>query len=368
LFVRTLSNLESQGLGFNKEHVLLVWTAPGNINLKGAALEKLYEAVQERISALPGVISASPSRNGLLSGFVGIRQVNVEGYVPKSEEDSAVQWSLIAPKFFETIGMRLLAGRDFNVRDRENSPQVAIINETMARDFFEGRDPIGKRFGMGKGEIPDVEIVGVVQDSKYFSLRDSRDRMVYLPYRQDVGHLTEMCIAVRTAGDPTGLAAAIRSELRNIDKSLPVPRIDTAAEQVDATLVEDRLVALLSGFFGVLAVLLACLGLYGILSYTAARRTNEIGIRLALGATRGGVLGMVLRESLLLVVAGIAIGVPATLATTRLASSLLFGIGAADPLTIVGAVVLMIAVAALAGYIPARRASRVDPMVALRYE
>jgi predicted permease len=369
LFTRTLTNLKSQDLGFTREHVLLFWISPPN-KTPGAHMAKLFETVQARISAIPGVVSASPSRNGLLSGFVGIRQLSVEGYAQKADEDMGAQWSLVAPKFFDTVGMRLLLGRDFSVQDAEKAPRVAIVNETMVRDFFQGQNPLGKRFGMGGDDEHGIEIVGVVQDSKYFSLRDKNVRMVYLPYHQDIGHLAtnRMCLAVRTQGNLPGLAGRIRSEVLGSDSGLQVPSIDTIEEQVDATLVEERLIAVLSGFFGVLAVLLACLGLYGVMAYTAARRTNEIGIRMALGATRGEVLAMVLRESLLLVVAGIVIGVPATLAATRLISSMLFGINAADPVTIAGGAALMVAVAALAGFLPARRAARVDPMIALRYE
>jgi predicted permease len=369
LFTRTLTNLNSQDLGFAREHVLLFWITPPN-KTPGARMAKLFETLQARIPALPGVVSASPSRNGLLSGFVGIRQLSVEGYAQKTDEDMGAQWSLVAPKFFDTVGMRLLLGRDFSVQDAEKAPRVAVVNETMVRDFFRGQNPIGKRFGMGGDDEHGIEIVGVVQDSKYFSLRDKNVRMVYLPYRQDIGHLAtnRMCLAVRTQGNLPGLPGRIREQVLSSDSGLQVPSIDTIEEQVDATLVEERLIAVLSGFFGVLAVLLACLGLYGVMAYTAARRTNEIGIRMALGATRGEVLAMVLRESLLLVVAGIVIGVPATLAATRLISSMLFGINAADPLTIAGGAALMVAVAALAGFLPARRAARVDPMIALRYE
>ena len=367
LFTRTLANLRSQDLGFSRDHVWLFWINPPT-GSSGAPLARIFDAVQQRISGVPGVIAASPSRNGLLSGFVGIRQVNVEGYTPKSDEDMGAQWSVIAPRFFDTIGMHLLLGRDFTERDNEKSPRVAVINETMARDFFAGQNPVGKRFGTGGDDPGSIEIVGVVQDSKYFNLRDKNVRMMYFPYRQDINSLIWMCLAVRTTDDSPAFAGRIRDEIRAVDQRLAVPRIDTVEQQVNATLVEERLTAVLSGFFGVLALMLACLGLYGVMAYTAARRTNEIGIRMALGATRSEVLGMVLKECLLLVGIGIVIGIPAALALTRLVSSLLFGIKASDPLTIAGSAALMLAVAAVAGFLPARRAAHVDPMIALRYE
>jgi ABC-type antimicrobial peptide transport system permease subunit len=217
-------------------------------------------------------------------------------------------------------------------------------------------------------EGSEVEIVGVVKDAKYNTLRENSMSMVYIPYRQDLFHLNKMCVAVRTAGNLPGLTARIRDEFRAIDPAIPILSIDSMEQDVDKTLVHERIIAWLSAFFGALAVALACIGLYGVMSYTAARRTGEIGVRLALGATRANVLGMVLRESLLLVAMGIALGVPATLAATRGVESLLFGIRASDPATIGGAALLMVAVGIASAYLPARRASCVDPLVALRHE
>ena len=265
--------------------------------------------------------------------------------------------------------MKLLAGRDVTERDTQNSPKVAIINESMALHYYGRRDPVGERFGMRNGaEGNEIEIVGIVKNAKYNSLREADSSMIYLPYRQDLSHLDSMSLAVREAGNLPGLGSRIRDELRAIDTSLPVIGIDTMEQDVDKTLVQERLIAWLSGFFGTLAVLLACMGLYGVMSHTAARRTNEIGVRLALGARRTDVLWMVLRESWLLVAIGIAVGIPVALMLVRGVSRLLFGLKPTDPTTLIAGAALMLAVATTAAFLPARRASRVDPMVALRHE
>jgi predicted permease len=371
LFVRSVRNLQSQDLGIDREHVLLAWVGLMQSGRRvGPPMAPLFETVQQRIASLPGVVSASPSVYGFLNGnpFMG-SEVQVQGYVPAPGEDSRVTGDLVAPGFFETIGMRLLAGRDFTDRDTVTSRKVAIINENMARRLFSGENPIGKHFGRGDGApTTELEIVGLVNNARHRTPYDQNRMLFYRPYRQDPGHLMSMCLAVRTAGNPKSIAASVRQELRNIDPSLPVLRIDTVDEQLNDSLVEERLVASLSSFFGGLALLLACLGLYGLISYTVVRRTNEIGIRVALGATRVGVLGMVIRENLLLLLAGLAIGIPATLAASPLIAARLYGVSPTDLPTIVGATLLMIVVAALAGFIPARRASKVDPLVALRYE
>jgi predicted permease len=370
LFVRTASNLQSQNLGVDRGHVLLAWLGLRQRGSQvGEPMAPLFEIVQRRISSLPGVLSASPSVYGFLNGnaFKG-GYIQIAGYVPASGEDSRATIDLVAPGFFETIGMRLLAGRDFTDRDTAATPKVAIINENMASHFFGDQNPIGKHFARDLGApAAELEIVGVVSNAPHRTPYDHGLRF-YTPYRQDLRHLLSMCLAVRTAANPKSIAPLVRQELRDIDPSLPVLRIDTVDEQLNDSLVEERLVALLSIFFGGLALLLACLGLYGLISYTVVHRTNEIGIRMALGATRLGVLGMVIRESLLLLLAGLAIGIPATLAASPLIAARLYGVSPTDLHTIVGATLLMIAVAALAGFIPARRASKVDPMVALRYE
>lgn len=370
LFVRTLRNLKSQDMGFNREHVLLIWTTPAQAGRDGPAIAQMFPAMQERLSSLPGVISASASVVGLLEGIYSGDGggVNVQGYAPKADEHPVANFNMVASGFFETVGMQLVAGRDFTERDNETAPRVAVINQAMARYFFGDRNPVGKHLGFRRDVGYPVEIVGIVKDAKYNTLRDRNMKMFYIPYRQDMSHLFEMCIAVRTARNVPGLIARIRQELRTFDRNVPVLKIDSIEEQIDESLVRERIVATLSSLFGVLAIVLACLGLYGVVSYTATRRTQEIGIRLALGATRTGVRAMVLKETLLLAVAGIAIGVPAALAASRLIASRLFGVSTADPLTIATAGLLMIAMAALAGFVPAHRASKLDPMIALRYE
>jgi predicted permease len=371
LFLRTLRNLKSQDIGLERQNVLLVWAAPFQTGRSGAAVAALYQTVQKRISALPGVISASPSNAGVLTGGgsgAPSERLTVEGQSPKPGLSGGIAGAAVGPGFFNTTGMTLLAGRDFTERDTETSPHVAIINETLARFEFGEKNAIGKHFTRVGETAYSWEIIGVVKDTKDRNLRQKDLGVTYAPYRQQVNRLAIMCLAVRTSGNPASVAARVRQELGDIDPGLPVLNITTVDEQLNGILIQERLTAALAGFFGVLATLLACLGLYGVISYTTARRTNEIGIRLALGATSVHVLRMVLKESLVLVLVGIAIGVPVAFAATRLIATMLFGVGAADPLTIGIAIVLMIAVATLAALVPARRASRVDPLVALRYE
>jgi len=368
LFVRTLRNLRSLDPGVDRQHLLLVWTAPGQTGRQGPVLARFVHAVQERISSLPGVLSASASNHGFLDGHEGggdSERYKIEGHIAKPGKFGGRV--AITPGFFETAGIPLLAGRDFTERDLDTSPHVAIINETMARFFFEDENPIGRHFGMPGDMGTPIEIVGVVKDAKFGTPRDA-GLTEYWPYLQIIGLMRTMCVEVRTGGNPTAIASRVRQELHDIDPGLPVLRIDTIEEQLNDVLAQERWIAGLSVFFGAVAALLACLGLYGVISYTVARRVPEIGIRLALGAAPADVLGMVLKESMLLVVAGVAIGVPVTLAAARLISARLYGVSAADPLTIAAAASLMTAVAALAGFLPAWRASRVDPMIALRYE
>jgi predicted permease len=281
----------------------------------------------------------------------------------------------VSPNFFETMGIQLSLGRQFTERDDEHAPAVAVVNENVARHFFSGVSPLGKHFAWSpRGR--QIEIVGVVKDAKWRDLRAGAPPFIYFPYFQWQASPyddpkdypgPEVYIQLRTSVDPAGLPKALRQEVASLG-GFQTGEITTQSALVEQTVATERLLARLSGFFGVLALILACIGLYGLMSYTVARRTNEIGVRIALGAARFDIVGMVFREILLLVAGGIAIGVPAALACARLIGSFLFGLNPADAATVASAALLLLAVAGLAGYLPARRASRTDPMTALRYE
>jgi hypothetical protein len=272
----------------------------------------------------------------------------------------------IAPRYLNTVGMRLLSGRDVTARDSASAPRVAIVNQAMARRFYGLTDVVGRRFHWeGDPAGSEIEIVGVVRDAAYSSLRD-RGAMMYLPYGQNLNFLGSMCLAVRTSGEVPGIGGRIREELRAAAPGLRIRGMEWVDQAMDQSLAIERMVAWIAGLFGGLALLLACLGLYGMVSYATARRTNEIGIRVSLGATPAQVTRMVLGDALVLGLAGVVVGVPAALAGSRLIAGLLFGIGAADPATVVGAALLLLAVVVAAAWLPAWRASAVDAMRALR--
>ena len=370
LFAGSLRNLKALDAGFNRDNVLMVNLNPGKAGYKDARLAMFYEQVVERAGLVPGVRSVSLSRLTPISGGGWDLSASVEGYTPQPNEDPTVYVNGVSPGYFETLGTTLLLGRDFGKQDRQNTPKVALINETMMKHYFSGANPIGRRVTLG-GREP-MEIIGVVKDARYMSLREEIHRTVYVNCLQDATVDGSLTLEVQTVGDPSGIIAPLRNEIGALDSSVPLTGFGTLARQVDNSLIQERLVATLSGFFGAMALLLACIGLYGVMSYNVARRTSEIGIRLALGAGRANILWIVLRECLLLVSLGIAIGAPVALVAGRLAASeisgLLFGLSATDASTIALAAVALTGVAMLAAYLPARRAMRVDPLVALRYE
>jgi predicted permease len=369
LFVRTLMNLQMQNVGFARDNLLLFGIAPREAGYKGARYANLCRELQARVAGLPGVKSATSSLHLLLSGSSRGNGVTVPGYVPAPKENMSVQVLPVGTNFLSTMGVTLLQGRDLTEHDNENAPKVGLINQTMARKYWAGRNPVGQHFKMGR---LDLEVAGVVQDAKYNSLRRETPPVVYHPYVQDMDSMPHMHFEVRTYGDARALIPAVRQAVRSIDGGLPLFDVLTQTQQIDELLLQERLFARLTAFFGALALILVCVGLYGIMSYAVARRTSEIGIRMALGARRGNILGMVLREVLFLVGIGVVLGIAGSFATARLAeatvSGLLFGLKINDAKVIVFAAVVLVAVATLAGLVPARRASHVDPIVALRYE
>jgi predicted permease len=371
LFARSLMKLQGEDLGFDRNNVLLLGIDPRLAGYKPTELATLYQQIVERLSSLPQVRSVSIATYSPLSGTRRSSSIQVTGYTPQPGENMDTQDILVAPKYVETLGMPLLRGRDINERDTAASRQVAVINSAFAEHFFKDQNPIGRTFTFdGDNEKPPlVEIVGVVGDIKRDDAREKSDPTVFRPIFQvqDQGAYSAT-IHIRTQADPTPLAPQARQLINQIDDKLPVFGVTTLSEQMAENLSQERLIAQLVSFFGALALILACIGLYGVMAQGVARRTSEIGIRMALGARGGNIAWMILRETLYLVLAGLALGVPAALVGAKLISAQLFGLKPTDPLTLIGAAVVLTVVAMLAGYLPARRASRVNPLHALRYE
>lgn len=365
LFIRSLQKAQSVNPGFSAENVVLMAFNLGREGYNEPQGRNFHRQVIERIRALPGVLNATVARDRPFGGGFQ-RSVFIEGQEPPpGGRGVLVQTNNIATGFFETLGIRLLQGRDFNEADNEHSPKVMIINEAMASRFWPGQDPIGKRLKLF-GDQDFREVIGIVADSKYNSLTEPRRPFMYIPLLQE--YVPQINLHVRTVSDAKGLVAALRNEIQQVDPSLPVLNIETLSERVENSLGDERRQATLLGFGGILALILAAVGLYGVMSYSVAQRTREIGIRMALGAGRGNVMGLVLKQGVTLVSAGVALGLAAAFGVTRLLASLLFGVSAIDPITFLATSVLLILVALLASYVPARRATKVDPIIALRYE
>ena len=297
--------------------------------------------------------------------------ITVQGYTPQPNQEMSVAPNAVGPRYFETEGMPLLLGRPITAQDVKGSPEVAVVNEAFVRSFLSNANPIGRRFGPGAGDPQhsgEVEIVGVVKDAKFFSLCEQPPPMVFLSLFQAEGDMAHGGLEIRAAGDPRNIAEEVRQDLAETDKSAPMPDVRTMPEQIHSRLNQERAISELSSFFGILAVLLACLGLYGLMSYTVARQTNEIGVRMALGANQGDLVWSILGQGARLAIVGVVLGSGAAFALMRLISNLLYGVSTHDPLTFASVAVLLMFVALLASFVPARQASRVDPMVALRYE
>jgi predicted permease len=380
LFVRTLLNLQRVDPGFNTQNLLLFDVEPALVGYKDDKLRQIYAQIGERLESVPGVQGVTFSRMPLLSqsshtSSVFLREAlnatpDSEGRIAPSGEG----WRLIVREnFLQAIGIQLLAGRTFGPQDNTSSPKVAVVNQTFANKFFPNENAIGKRFTYDPKKPDEIEIVGVCKDAKYTSQRDDIPPTVYSSYRQE-RPLAGATFEVRTASDPSAAIASVRSVVREIEPNLPVTNVKSQVEQADETLRMERLFAKLLTLFALLAQQLAAIGLFGVLAYTVAQRTHEIGIRMALGANRANVMKMIVKQGMTLVLLGVILGLAGAYVLTKYLESwislskMLFGVKVSDPLTYGLIALLLTVVALIACYIPARRATKVDPLVALRYE
>ena len=365
MLVRSLQRLQGADIGVDRDRLVIVRVDAERNGYAGPRLAALMRDLLARASRVPGVAGATLSENGIFSGTESGTTLQMEGFTARADSDTTLAYDDVGPKYFRTVGGRLLRGRDFEAGDDEAAPKVAILNETMAHFFFPGGDAIGRHLN-NKGATWTV--VGVVADVNGRDLRDPPTRRLYQPVLQMPRLPGEFYLEVRSSGDPAPLVVPLERALRAGDPSLTVLSVDRLSDLVGESVTRDRLVAQVVSAFGILALLLAGLGLYGVISYAALRRTSEFGLRIALGAEPGNVTRMVLGEALQLTAAGAIVGVPVALVAARILRGQLFGIGVFDPPSVAGAVVVLGVSAALAGYIPALRASRVAPLEALRAE
>ena len=367
LLLRTFLNLKTLDPGFEKEHVIQVNLDTSETNADSVVLG---QRLAERLLAVPGVQSVSFSGFGFAQGAGRVCCIDVDGYTPAPSEDRNIRVLPISPGYFATMGIPLVNGRDFTNRDVRNAPEVVLINETTARHYFGNASPIGKRFAWWPTDPKDVEIIGVVRDAKYDNLRQETPRIAYRSILQRAA--APPVLQIRISTHSTRSFAAVvqdcRTMIRAAEPSIAIRGMEPLWAAIDRTLGAERLAAGLSLGFGVIALLLTSIGLYGSLAYTVARRTNEIGIRMALGAQRSAILGMVAIDGLALVVIGLVVGVGASYALASLTAGLLYGVPPRDPITFLLASVTLIFVALIASYWPARRATDVDPTMALRSE
>jgi predicted permease len=370
LFARSLIKLQQEDLGFNRDNVLLANVDTRLAGYKPNELSAVYRQLYDRLSALPNVQSVTMASYSPLQGTGTNSTITVRGYTPAKNEDTTVSDIQIGPNFCETMGVPLLMGRDISLQDTPNSPKVAVVTRAFAQSYFHDENPIGRRATFEEdSDKDDFEIVGVVGDAKYDSVKEKADRTVYRPILQVQDQQTfNNVFELRTLGDPLSLSAEVRAAIAQVNDKLPIGNLNSLRVQADEALKQEKLIAQLVSFFGILGLLLSCVGLYGIMAHAVVRRTNEIGIRMALGAERRDIIWMVLKESLLLVAIGLVVGIPAAWGSAHLIASQLFGVNPTDPVTLLTAVVSLTLVAASAGYLPARKASRVNPLIALRYE
>jgi macrolide transport system ATP-binding/permease protein len=370
LFVRTLSNLQSIQLGFNRENVLLFQMNARQAGHKDPEIIAFYSDLQKRFGAIPGVRSASVAHHPLLGQGSWIGDVVPVGTQPKPEVTTHIL--MTGPEFFKTLQIPVLRGRAIDERDRPGSQPVAVVNEAYVKTNFGDQNPLGQHLVMKRPapfEKRDVEIVGVVKNARYGALKGDFRDVVYIPFNQGSYYpVDKMTFALRTSADPLRFVNTVRQIVHQADSRVPVTNVKTQAAQIDQTMNQEIIFAKLCTGFAILALIIACVGLYGTMAYTVARRTSEIGLRMALGAQRGGIIWMVLGQAIILATVGLSIGVPVAYAASHVVESFLFGTKPNDPTALTLAVATLLAAAFLASYFPARRASRIDPMVALRHE
>jgi predicted permease len=371
LFAGSLLKIQRENLGFERNNLLLVSIDPRLAGYKPTELTALYQQLLDRLGSLPQVRNVSMATYAPMSGSSRESSIVVPGYVAQPDDDLVIKDMLAGPKYNETLGVPVLRGRDIEIRDTPASQKVAVVNASFAEHYFKGQNPIGRTFSFDDVEVngTPIEIVGVVGDIKSSEVDEPPEPTVYRPILQVQDEAAYTVTAhLRTTGDPTPLTPQVRQMINQIDDKLPIFGVTSMSDQLHEHWDQERLIAQLVSFFGALALILACIGLYGVMAHGVARRTNEIGIRMALGAKGGNIAWMILRETLYLVLAGLLIGVPAALAGARLISAQLFETSPTDPVTLIAAAAILTLVALLAGYLPARRASRVNPLTALRYE
>jgi predicted permease len=366
LFVRSLHNLIAVDPGFVRDKLLIASIDPRLIGYTEDKAKLLYARLLEEARRIPGVISAALADCAPLGNHTG-NDLFFPDYISKPNEPrDSPSATVISPGYFATMNIPIVLGRDLDHRDGKGPTKVILINETFARHYYGGSNPVGKRVGFGNG-IYDVEIIGVVKDGKYGGLKEGPVRMFYSPYEQR--HLwSNMVLHMRIAASPESVATALRAKVQELDKSLPLFEVRTVENVIEASLSTERLIGTITVLFGVLALILASIGLYGVMAYRVSQRTREFGIRMAIGAGAGTVTALVLRQAAILVAAGVLLGAGVTWAMGRVIRGMLFGLQPNDPWSLIAAVSLLAAAAILAAWVPARRASRVDPVRALRFQ